>query len=336
MEPVGAISEGEWMNLSYVYPTEEAEFMAQLLGISSLGNELSGFPGVGTNMGLAGSEEGQMYFSGSSNTDTYYFSRGSSYSDGSSTTVLPSSSYGSSYHGSGSIDFLMAEGTNYSMEGEDCSKQEMSGGSMEEEARPNISEPLLPGKILGEMPTPEISPDDRDGNLLESSKKRSKVSEDMPKKRNVKGRRIQKLVVSAREVDEEGNARLHRDGSGSFSSEDESNASQELNEGAISSSSSKEAAVFNSNGKKRASRGSATDPQSLYARKRRERINERLRILQNLFPMEQSTMLEEAVQYVKFLQLQIKLLSSDDLWMYAPLAYNGMDIGLDLKINSPR
>ncbi|KAE8708413.1 bHLH139 protein [Hibiscus syriacus] len=49
-----------------------------------------------------------------------------------------------------------------------------------------------------------------------------------------------------------------------------------------------------------------------------------LRILQNL-----STMLEEAVQYVKFLQLQIKMLSSDELWMYAPIAYNGMGIGLD-------
>ncbi|KAK1276626.1 Transcription factor bHLH84 [Acorus gramineus] len=99
------------------------------------------------------------------------------------------------------------------------------------------------------------------------------------------------------------------------------------------------AAALNLNGKTRASRGSATDPQSLYARKRRERINERLRILQNLVPngtkVDISTMLEEAVQYVKFLQLQIKLLSSDDLWMYAPIAYNGMDIGLDLKISPP-
>ncbi|GJZ34008.1 hypothetical protein Tco_0579444, partial [Tanacetum coccineum] len=30
------------------------------------------------------------------------------------------------------------------------------------------------------------------------------------------------------------------------------------------------------------------------------------------------------------------LLSSDDMWMYAPIAYNGMDIGLDLTIPSPR
>lgn len=46
--------------------------------------------------------------------------------------------------------------------------------------------------------------------------------------------------------------------------------------------------------------------------KRRERINERLRILQNLVPngtkVDISTMLEEAVQYVKFLQLQIKVI----------------------------
>ncbi|KAF3333879.1 transcription factor bHLH84-like protein [Carex littledalei] len=88
--------------------------------------------------------------------------------------------------------------------------------------------------------------------------------------------------------------------------------------------------------KTRAGRGSATDPQSLYARKRRERINERLRILQNLVPngtkVDISTMLEEAVQYVKVLQLQIKMLSSDEHWMYAPIAYNGMNIGLDLKM----
>ncbi|MED6217624.1 hypothetical protein PIB30_019390 [Stylosanthes scabra] len=69
--------------------------------------------------------------------------------------------------------------------------------------------------------------------------------------------------------------------------------------------------------------------------RRRERINERLRTLQSLVPngtkVDISTMLEEAVHYVKFLQLQIKLLSSDDMWMYAPIAYNGFDIGLNLS-----
>ncbi|XP_039840005.1 transcription factor RSL3-like [Panicum virgatum] len=90
-------------------------------------------------------------------------------------------------------------------------------------------------------------------------------------------------------------------------------------------------------GKARASRGATTEPQSIYARKRRERINERLKILQNLVPngtkVDISTMLEEAVHYVKFLQLQIRLLSSDDMWMYAPIAYNGMNIGIDLKMD---
>ncbi|WOL07803.1 hypothetical protein Cni_G16552 [Canna indica] len=92
-------------------------------------------------------------------------------------------------------------------------------------------------------------------------------------------------------------------------------------------------------GSNRADQEPSTNPQSLYARKRRERINERLRTLQNLIPngtkVDISTMLEEAVHYVKFLQMQIKLLSSDELWMYAPIAYNGVNIGLDLKITPP-
>ncbi|KAG8049117.1 hypothetical protein GUJ93_ZPchr0009g510 [Zizania palustris] len=92
-----------------------------------------------------------------------------------------------------------------------------------------------------------------------------------------------------------------------------------------------------SKGKAQAGHGAAAYPQSLYARKRRVRINERLKILQNLVPngtkVDISTMLEEAVHYVKFLQLQIKLLSSDEMWMFAPIAYNGMNIGIDLNID---
>ncbi|RCV40754.1 hypothetical protein SETIT_9G080400v2 [Setaria italica] len=94
------------------------------------------------------------------------------------------------------------------------------------------------------------------------------------------------------------------------------------------------------NVKARAAKGSATDPQSLYARRRRERINERLKILQKLVPngtkVDISTMLEEAVHYVRFLQQQIKMLSSDEMWMYAPIAYNGMSLGIDLRISTPQ
>ncbi|KAI5019613.1 hypothetical protein ZWY2020_044501 [Hordeum vulgare] len=76
----------------------------------------------------------------------------------------------------------------------------------------------------------------------------------------------------------------------------------------------------------------AMDSQSNYAKRRRHKINERLRVLQHLIPngtkVDISTMLEEAVQYVKFLHLQIKLLSSDEMWMYAPLAYDSVNVRL--------
>lgn len=61
------------------------------------------------------------------------------------------------------------------------------------------------------------------------------------------------------------NAVFHRQNSSSCCSEDESNASLEMN-GTTSCSSSKGSRALNSSGKTRASRGSATDPQSLYAR----------------------------------------------------------------------
>lgn len=89
----------------------------------------------------------------------------------------------------------------------------------------------------------------------------------------------------------------------------------------------------------RARRCSASNPQSLYARNRREKINERLKILQCLIPngtkVDISTMLEQAIDYVKFMQLQIKLLSSDEHWMYTPIAFNaGMDVQAALGLNS--
>uniref|UniRef100_A0A0E0MMV2 BHLH domain-containing protein n=1 Tax=Oryza punctata TaxID=4537 RepID=A0A0E0MMV2_ORYPU len=82
----------------------------------------------------------------------------------------------------------------------------------------------------------------------------------------------------------------------------------------------------------KACKQSAENSQSHYAKKRRQRINERLRILQELIPngtkVDISTMLEGAIQYVKFLHLQIKLLSSDEMWMYAPLAFDGVNNSL--------
>ncbi|CAJ1865885.1 unnamed protein product [Sphenostylis stenocarpa] len=60
------------------------------------------------------------------------------------------------------------------------------------------------------------------------------------------------------------------------------------------------------------------DPQSVAAKNRRERISERLKILQELVPngskVDMVTMLEKAISYVKFLQLQVKVLATDEFW----------------------
>ncbi|OIW07151.1 hypothetical protein TanjilG_10124 [Lupinus angustifolius] len=67
----------------------------------------------------------------------------------------------------------------------------------------------------------------------------------------------------------------------------------------------------------RARRGQATDPHSIAERLRRERIAERMKALQELVPSinktDRAIMLDEIMEYVKFLRLQVKVLSMSRL-----------------------
>ncbi|CAK9150065.1 unnamed protein product [Ilex paraguariensis] len=186
----------------------------------------------------------------------------------------------------------------------------MSNRSMEETGG-SLSEAVLCAKTLElsnepEIPVPEPSTDEMFNDPSHNSKKRTWISGDVQKnKRTMKPKKNQTPNLTHNN-DEEISAVLYRQSS-----------SNNCDGGLILRSRSKGAAAFNLNGKKRAIKGSATDPQSLYARRRRERINKRLRVLQNLVPngtkVDISTMLEEAVQYVKFLQLQIKARNSSSV-----------------------
>ncbi|KAK6159212.1 hypothetical protein DH2020_006526 [Rehmannia glutinosa] len=355
MEHIGAISEGEWNSLNGMC-SDEAEFMAQLLGNCSLPNEVpsdSDFPVSATfwpaHDSNAAVDESSMYSSDETNVSMYSLSQGSSYSGGTGIFFPFSSGHESYHYPSATHQFLVTNNNLMTMDlcmmeskENNFLNQDVSNDSLE--SNENMSEDVLQGKNLQlgmelAIPMPELPKEEKITSPSESRKRSRIPGEVQRNKRSMKPKKCPKPDDNEENNNNNNNMGLHRQSSSGCCSEDDSNASHELN-GVTSSSCSKGSGALNINGKSRAGRGSATDPQSLYARKRRERINERLRILQSLVPngtkVDISTMLEEAVQYVKFLQLQIKLLSSDDMWMYAPLAYNGMDIGLDLKISTPK
>ncbi|XP_064963956.1 transcription factor UNE12 isoform X1 [Musa acuminata AAA Group] len=87
--------------------------------------------------------------------------------------------------------------------------------------------------------------------------------------------------------------------------------------------------------KVRARRGQATDPHSIAERLRRERIAERIRALQELVPntnkTDRAAMLDEILDYVKFLRLQVKVLSMSRLGGAGAVAQLIADIPLAVE-----
>ncbi|KAB1208376.1 Transcription factor bHLH84 [Morella rubra] len=345
MEHMEAISEREWSSFNGLYSPQEAEFVAQK-GSLSFEVPSSMWPFHDSTMNMVRLAEGSCCFSTMSNSN---FLSASHFSGGSlsqqscfmSDSHLIHSSNGSSV----SMDFCvgrMKNSSSFLVEGNDSLDQEMSDGNPEESAgytpesvSPNKDSYLIRGS---QMSASHSIMDDPCNNPPEKPRKRSRSSGDVRKNiRNLRPKKNDQLASTSNH--EDNNAGLVGQSSSSCSSEDDSNVSRELNGGVTSNLPTIGSAALDLKGKARARRGTAADSQSLYARKRRERINERLRILQNLVPngtkVDISTMLEEAVHYVKFLQLQIKLLSSEDLWIYAPIAYNGINIGLDLNLALP-
>ncbi|KAG9145877.1 hypothetical protein Leryth_021335 [Lithospermum erythrorhizon] len=112
---------------------------------------------------------------------------------------------------------------------------------------------------------------------------------------------------------------------------------------------------FECEGEKKTARGStstkrsrAAEVHNLSERRRRDRINERMKTLQELIPRcnktDKASMLDEAIEYLKTLQLQVQMMSMGcgmvpimfpGVQQYMPAMGMGMGMPMDMSMNRP-
>ncbi|XP_073107234.1 uncharacterized protein [Elaeis guineensis] len=354
MEPAKVVPMGSWSSFNSTMPIEESEIMAQLLGTYHIPTEHDRHDPSFENPSISWSSDhvSDLYYcldsaNANTNSSSYYWPQGDDSSISTSGFFAPPSEFGGCYlSGSNEVCGINTSfaSMDYCMEG-----KQLTTPSFEVAPNPTNIDPISLNDMTNKEGLVFSSTEYKFfqlvlrffwiGNYIELHLLFILINIiQMQVHKTLKKAQSKGAEKSSKSGDEEkSNVVVNGQSSSCCSLDDDLNIFQEPNGGGSTSPSAKGSPALNLNGKSRASRGAATDPQSLHARKRRDRINERLRILQNLVPngtkVDISTMLEEAVQYVKFLQLQIKLLSSDELWMYAPIAYNRMNIDLDFKVS---
>ncbi|KFK30015.1 hypothetical protein AALP_AA7G206600 [Arabis alpina] len=277
---------GEWGNNlagMYTYATEEADFMNQLLASYD-------HPGTGSSSGTAGGDHQGLYWNlGSHQTHLSLMpeASGFSFSQESSSYSVANSGYytvvppAAEENQTGSMDYGMEDvtiNTNSYLVGEETSECDV--------------EKYSSGKTLAPLETVVENHDD-DESIMQSeisvtttdhqkpltgSKKRSRATPTDKNKRAKVGKRAQKNIEMSGDnnnggEEEEGDQKMKKrknvammsrqNSCTTFCSEGESNCASEDVGGEDEEDASK---ALNLNGKTRASRGAATDPQSLYAR----------------------------------------------------------------------
>ncbi|XP_078164495.1 uncharacterized protein LOC144559351 [Carex rostrata] len=262
MENEGTVAEAAWGSFDPSVSLEDSEVMAQLLAPQYFSSEAE----QRTTMFWPSHYSDSNYDSSnvSNNYSSNYWPQ-LSVAAGSSSSASASSFFNlsSSYEG-----YYLNDPHAMPLINEDAivnSSLEIGlGNNFEKQMISLNEEPSSEEKAIENKRKLSSGEDDKDETSTVFSKKKTRSSMPTSKRaKNSQSKRSQKKGINSN--DEEGDGELNAHSSSTYSSEDDSNESQEIN-GGRRASNSKKSASTSQNGKPRAGRGSATDPQSLYAR----------------------------------------------------------------------